>query len=43
MEKKKRIIIYTDKNDPYQESLREGMKDTPEERYIKFFENRKEV
>lgn len=41
MEKKKRIIIYKDKNDPYLESLREGMKDTPEERYIEFFENRR--
>jgi hypothetical protein len=41
MTMKKRIIIYTDKNDPYLESLREGMKDTPEERYIKFFENRR--
>jgi hypothetical protein len=41
MEKKKRIIIYKDKNDPYLESLREGIKDTPEERYIKFFENRR--
>lgn len=41
MEKKKRIIIYKDKNDPYLESLREGRKESPEERYIKFFENRR--
>ncbi len=41
MEKRKQIIIYKYKNDPYFESLREGKIDTPEERYIKFFENRR--
>ena len=39
MEKKKRqITFYDDMNGPYLESLRQGMMDTPEERYIKFFE-----
>lgn len=41
MEKRKRIIFYKDKNDPYLESLREGKRDTPEERYVRFFENRR--
>ncbi len=41
MEKTKQVIIYKDKNDPYLDSLRQGKKDTPEERYIKFFENRR--
>jgi len=34
-------LLYKYKNDPYIESLREGKLDTPEERYIKFFENRR--
>lgn len=42
MEKKKKTItFYEDMNGPYLESLRQGLKDTPEERCIKFFEERR--
>ena len=42
MEKKKRTItFYGDMNGPYLESLRQGLKDTPEERCVKFFEERR--
>ena len=42
MEKKKKTItFYQDMNGPYLESLRQGLKDTPEERCIKFFEERR--
>jgi|GEM_PF-2903795 len=41
MDAKKRIAIYEDKNGPYMESLRQGLIDTPEERFIKFFEQRR--
>lgn len=41
MEKKRKITIYEDLNGPYMESLRQGLKDTPEERYVKFFEERR--
>ena len=39
--KKKTITFYEDMNGPYLESLRQGLKDTPEERCIKFFEERR--
>ena len=39
--KKKTITIYEDMNGPYLESLRQGLKDTLEERYVKFFEERR--
>jgi hypothetical protein len=38
MRKKKSIIIYEDMNGPYEEALRQGLTDTPEERCVKFFE-----
>ncbi len=38
MEKKRTITIYDDMNGPYLESPRQGMTDTVEERYYKFFE-----
>ena len=41
MDKKRKIIIYGDMNGPYLESLRQGLKDTPEERCVKFFEERR--
>jgi hypothetical protein len=34
---KKRIVFYDDLNDPYEKQLADGLKDTPEERYVKFF------
>ena len=40
MDAKKRITIYEDKNGPYMDSLRQGLIETPEERFIKFFEQR---
>ncbi|WP_221390200.1 hypothetical protein [Dyadobacter sp. NIV53] len=41
MEKKRKITFYEDMNGPYLESLRLGLKDTPEERYVKFFEEQR--
>ena len=42
MEKKKKTItFYDDLNGPYLESLQQGLKDTPEERCVKFFEERR--
>ncbi|WP_149242030.1 hypothetical protein [Dyadobacter sp. 32] len=42
MDKKKRqITFYEDMDGPYLESLRQGMMDTPEERYVKFFQEMK--
>lgn len=38
MKKRKSIIVFKDKNGPYEEALRQGLIDTPEERYVKFFE-----
>jgi len=38
MEKKRRITFYQDLNGPYEQMLEDGLKDTPEERYIKFFQ-----
>jgi hypothetical protein len=37
---KKRIKIYKDMNGPYEEMLRQGHIDTPEERFEKFFRER---
>jgi len=39
--KRKTITFYDDLNGPYLESLRQGLKDTPEERCVKFFEERR--
>ncbi|TDE12807.1 hypothetical protein [Dyadobacter psychrotolerans] len=38
MGKKRAITIYDDMDGPYLESLRQGMTDTVEGRYYKFFE-----
>ena len=41
MEDKRKVTFYDDLNGPYLESLRQGLKDTPEERCVKFFEERR--
>jgi len=41
MRKKGKITFYDDLNGPYLESLRQGLRDTPEERCVKFFEQRR--
>lgn len=35
---KKRIVFYQELNEPYEKLLSDGVKDTPEERYRKFFQ-----
>ncbi|GAB4028961.1 hypothetical protein [Spirosoma gilvum] len=40
MEKKQRIVIYKDLNDPYRQFLRDGMDLTPDELYVRFMEMR---
>ncbi|MGA0558419.1 hypothetical protein ACO2Q8_17290 [Larkinella sp. VNQ87] len=34
---KKRIVVYQDLNEPYEKLLADGLNETPEERYVKFF------
>ena len=41
MTNKRKIIFYDDLNGPYLESLRQGLIDTPEERYVKFFQEQR--
>ena len=41
MEDKRKVTFYDDLNGPYLESLRQGLKDAPEERCVKFFEQRR--
>lgn len=41
MEKKKKTITFYDLSSSYLEWLRQGLKDTPEERCVKFFEQRR--
>jgi len=37
---KRKINIYKNLNEPYEIGLQQGLEDTPEERFIKFFINR---
>ncbi|GAB3330603.1 hypothetical protein GCM10027299_35530 [Larkinella ripae] len=34
---KKRITVFQNLNEPYEYQLADGLKDTPGERYVKFF------
>ncbi|MCF0053690.1 hypothetical protein LXM25_26700 [Dyadobacter sp. LJ53] len=40
MEKKRVITFYQDKSEPYFQAMLDGMKESTEERFIKFFENK---
>ena len=40
MEKKRAITLYKDKGEPYFNAMLDGMKESPEERFVKFFENK---
>ncbi|SKB98292.1 hypothetical protein [Dyadobacter psychrophilus] len=40
MENKKVITFYKDKSDPYFQAMLDGMKESPAERFVKFFENK---
>jgi hypothetical protein len=40
MEKKRRIVIYKDLNDPYRQFLRDGMNMTPDELFVSFMNMR---
>lgn len=40
MERKRVLTIYKDESEPYFQAMRDGMKETPAERFIKFFENK---
>ena len=38
MKKKRNITFYDNLNGPYLDALSQGLVDTPEEKYVKFFE-----
>jgi hypothetical protein len=40
LEKMRKITIYKDMNEPYLSALKQGLADTPEERFIRFFEEK---
>lgn len=37
---KRKITIYNNLNEPYEAMLKQGLKESPDERYIRFFEER---
>ncbi|MCF0042920.1 hypothetical protein [Dyadobacter fanqingshengii] len=40
MEKKRVITFYKDKGEPYFQAMLDSMKESPAERFVKFFENK---
>ena len=37
---KRKITIYNNLNEPYEAMLKQGLKESPDERFIRFFEER---
>ncbi|MCE7071803.1 MULTISPECIES: hypothetical protein [Dyadobacter] len=40
MEKKRVITFYNDKSEPYFQAMLDGMKESPAQRFVTFFENK---